>query len=264
MRGEAKRLAGFPGERLGFRAWPDHSRSADDVEWSGGGTPARARGPSFRTSFDRSGRHTVRAACEEASVEFVVTICPIDDWLADARGFFGPSLDFSSIRVGTSRLILGRSGAGFTCNQVIRFKRPRREEDLPSESTFIHELGHVWQHQSGRAQLLRGFVEQVGKRLGRDPYDFGGPDGVREAGSLTSFSLESQAQILQELWKGRHGARTDARGNAFSTTGYVDGLQRLADGAGIGVKASPRGRTVASTVDGFVARIVNAVVDQVG
>jgi hypothetical protein len=32
------------------------------------------------------------------------------------------------------------------------------------------------------------------------------------------------------------------------------------DGAGIG-NSAPRGRTLASTIDGFVARIVNVVVD---
>jgi hypothetical protein len=120
----------------------------------------------------------------------------------------------------------------------------------------------VWEHQDGRAQLLRGFVEQVGRRFGRDPYDYGGPDGVADTTDLSTLRLESQAQIIQELWRARHGALADVRGNAFTAT-YVEDLHRLVDGAGIGTRA-PGGRTVASTIDGIVAGIVNVVVDLVG
>jgi hypothetical protein len=259
LRAEAKRLACFPGERLEFRAWPEPGFRPEDVEWSGGGSPAGARGRSLRTSFDRAGSYAVRARCGDTSAEFTVSVCPISEWLEEAKGFFGPSVDFTGVRVKTSRLVLGGRGTGFTCNRVIRFKRPRREEELPKQSTLVHELGHVWEHQDGRAQLLRGFVEQIGKRLGRDPYDYGGPEGVAGAKDLRAFTLESQAQIMQELWKARHGEATDKRGNAF-TTAYVEDLQRLVDGAGIG-SAAPRGKTLASRVDGVVARIVNAVVD---
>jgi hypothetical protein len=262
MRAEAKRLACFPGERLEFRAWPDPDLRAEDIEWSGGGSPAGASGRTFRTSFERAGSHAVRARCGSASVEFVVTVCPIADWLAEAAEFYGPSLDLESVRVKSSRLVLGRSGTGFTCNQVIHFKRPRTGADLPSSSTLVHELGHVWEHQDGRAQLLRGFVEQVGRRFGRDPYDYGGPDGVAKTTDLSTLRLESQAQIIQELWRARHGAPADMRGNTYTAT-YVEDLHRLVDGAGIGTRA-PRGRTVASTIDGIVAGIVNVVVDLAG
>jgi len=75
----------------------------------------------------------------------------------------------------------GPSGTGWTCNNVVRFKRARRTQDFPDESTLVHELGHVWEHQSGQAQLLKGLVEQMSRVLGRDPYDFGGgqPRSVR-------------------------------------------------------------------------------------
>ena len=83
MRAEAKRLACFPGEQLEFRAWPGPDLGPDEIEWSGGGSPIGARGRSFRTSFDRAGRHTVRVACGPASTEFVVAVCPIGEWMAD-------------------------------------------------------------------------------------------------------------------------------------------------------------------------------------
>jgi hypothetical protein len=262
MRSEAKRLAAFPGERLEFRVWPDPRCPANSVEWSGGETPPSGTGTSFRTSFEGSGEHLVSARCGEASAQFRVTICPIAEWMERAREFFGPALDFTDIKVKTSPLVLGKPGTGFTCNQVVRFKRPHRAEDLPHESTLIHELGHVWEHQGGQAQLLRGFLEQIGKRFGRDPYDYGGPNGVRDATSLTSFRTESQAQIIQEFWKAEHGVSTDSTGIAFSTPGYVDGLRKLARGAGIGT-APPLGRTLASSLDGVAARVVNAAADLV-
>jgi hypothetical protein len=262
LRAEAKRLACFPGERLEFRAWPAPGRGDEDIEWSGGGAPDAGPGRRFRTSFERSGSYAVRARSGDASVEFVVAVCPIDEWMAEAAAFYGPSLDLRDVRVASSRLVLGGSGTGFTCNRVIRFKRPLTEEHLPSSSTLVHELGHVWEHQDGRAQLLRGFVEQVGKRLGRDPYDYGGPSGAASTTDFRSLRLESQAQIIQELWRARHGAATDMRDHPF-TASYVDDLQRLVDGAGIGTMA-PRGKTVASRIDGIVAGIVNAIVDRAG
>ena len=262
LRAEAKRLACFPGERLEFHAWPEPDRRDEDIEWSGGDAPAAMSGRTFRSTFQRAGSHTVRARCGDASVEFVVAVCSIAEWMAEAAVFYGPSLDLEGVHVKSSRLVLGKSGTGFTCNQVIRFKRPSTEEDLPSSSTLVHELGHVWEHQNGRAQLWRGFVEQVGRRFGRDPYDFGGPAGAASTTDLTSLKLESQAQIIQELWRARHGASADMRGNAF-TAAYVDDLQRLVDAAGIG-KVAARRRTVASPIDGVLARIVNFVVDRFG
>ena len=85
--------------------------------------------------------------------------------------FYGPAIDFTRVKVGSSRLVMGPPGTAWTCNDVIRSSAPGAEE-LPHEATSIHELGHVWEHQTGQAQLLRGVIEQIGRRLGRDPYDF--------------------------------------------------------------------------------------------
>ncbi|MGH2572163.1 MAG: hypothetical protein ACRDGU_01515 [Actinomycetota bacterium] len=203
------------------------------------------------------------ARCGEARTEFRVSICRIDEWLVRARSFFGPSIDFSKVKTQVSRLVLGPSGTAWTCNDVIRFKRPRRTDDLPKEATLIHELGHVWEHQSGQAQLLRGLVEQIGRLLGRDPYDFGGPDGVKRARTLTGFNKESQAQIIAEYWKSKNGYESDRKRVPFSTPGYVGDLQRLVEGAGIGTEATAR-RTAGGMIDAAIARLVNAVVDRLG
>lgn len=258
MEGRVKREAGFPGDSFTFQVEPDPGCADGDVQWSGGGEPSTGRGRTFETTFASGGTFEVTARCGDASTRLSVTVCPIDEWLTRARDFYGPSIDFDRVRVRASRAVFGPPRTGWTCNNVIRFKRGRLPEHLPSESTFIHELGHVWEHQTGQAQLLKGIVEQTGKLLGRDPYDFGGPEGVRRATDLTSFSKEGQAQIVMECWKAHQGYESDRKGVPFSTPGYVDDLRRLVAGVGIGTE-SRRRRTAASSIDAVVARLVNVV-----
>ena len=191
-------------------------------------------------------------------MHFPVTVCEIDRWTRDAGDFFGPSIRLSEVKVIPSRFVFGPAGTGWTCNNVVRFKRPIRPEDFPEEATLIHELTHVWEHQTGQAQLLKGLTEQIGKLLGRDPYDFGGPNGVHARRELTDFTKEAQAQIVMELWRSEHGATTDTRGIPFTTPGYRDDLQRLVRGAGIGT-ISPRRRSVIGSIDHLVAELVNGL-----
>ncbi len=263
MIGMAKRDAGLPGERFTFEVSPGTARAASQIRWTGGGEPATGAGRKFSTVFRSGGTHKVMASSGEHEVRFEVIVCPIDQWLARARPFYGPSVDFSRVSVGASRLVLGRSGTAWTCNDVIRFKRARRSEELPSESTLIHELGHVWEHQTGQAQLLRGVIEQIGRRFGKDPYDFGGPEGLRAASSLTSFTKEGQAQILTELWKSKHAYATDRKGVPFTTPGYVADLERLVTGAGIGTDRVVR-RGFFGFLDAAIGRVVNRVMGSVG
>ena len=258
MKAKATREAAFPGEPFGFEVSSGPGCLDEDIVWSGGGTPAAGTGRRFTTAFSQGGNHTVTATCGEFTTRLHVTVCAIEEWLGRAKEFYGPSIDFAGVRVRTSRAVLGPPGTAWTCNTVIRFKRSRRAEDLPRESTLIHELAHVWEHQSGQAQLLSGFLEQIGRLLGRDPYDFGGPGGLRSARTLTQFGKESQAQIVTEHWRSVNGSSADRKGVPFSTPGYAEDLGRLVHEARIGVEASHR-RTLASTLDIAVARIVNAV-----
>jgi hypothetical protein len=263
MVGSAKREAGFPGERFTFEVASARDLSDEEISWTGGGEPANGTGRSFTTAFDAGGTFRVSAKAGTTDVDFTVTICPIDEWIERAWVFYGPSIDHSRVRVGASRLVLGPPGTAWTCNDVIRFKRARRPEDLPHESTLIHELGHVWEHQSGQMQLLKGAIEQLGRLFGRDPYDFGGPVGVKRSTDITTFSKESQAQIITEFWKSKHGYTADHKGVPFTTPGYVEDLKRLVDTAGIGTRSPTRAGPFGK-LDAAVARIVNAVAGRVG
>jgi len=257
MKGKASSEAGFPGDTFRFDVSLPQG-SGGEIEWSGGGEPASGSGPRFTTAFGSGGEYTVTARCGDASLQFPVTVCPVDGWLSAAKAYYGPSIDFTGVRVRGSWAVFGPAGTGWTCNTVIRFKRARRAGDLPDEPTLIHELGHVWEHQTGQAQVLKGLVEQTGKLLGHDPYDFGGSEGVKRATRLTDLSKESQAQILMEYWMSQHGYDSDSNGVSFSTPGYVDDLRRLVQGAGIGGVSRGR-RTFAGVIDSLVARMVNAV-----
>jgi hypothetical protein len=249
--------AGFPGERLVFKVTPEPA-DRGEIRWSGGGEPATGTGRRFRSAFVASGTHTVTATRGSDSHSFAVEIAPLEQWMLDARTFYGHSLDFSKVRVKASRIVFGPAGTGWTCNTVIRFKRARRPEDLPVEPTLIHELGHVWEHQTGQAQLLRGMIEQLGRLFGRDPYDYGGPDGVRKATKLTQFKKEGQAQIIMEHWKSLKGYSDDSMGVSLFTPGYRDDLRRLVQGAGIG-SMSREGRSLTRSIDSAVAHVVNGV-----
>jgi hypothetical protein len=258
MQGRARREAGLPGEPFAFEIVPVPPGSEGEIEWSGGGEPAGGRGRSFVTVFPSGGAYTVTARSGDETWQSSVTVCPVDVWLEEAGAFFGPSLDLAKVRVRESRWVFGPAGTGWTCNNTIRFKRARGSDDLPHQSTLIHELGHVWEHQTGQAQVLKGLVEQIGRLRGRDPYDFGGFDGVNRATLLTSFSKESQAQIVMEYWKSQHGYEADSKGALFSTPGYIDDLRRLVEAAGIG-SASNRRWGFVGRIDSVAARLVNAL-----
>jgi len=253
---EAKRTACFAGEVVALEADSD---GPGGVRWTGGGAPASGEGRGFRTVYSEGGTYTVRAERGEETAEVEITVCPMQEWLERAADFFGPALDLGRVRVIGSRWVLGPRGSAWTCNTVVRFRRPIRAEDLPSEATLIHELGHVWEHRAGQTQLLSGLLEQMGRRFRRrDPYDYGGPAGVRSAESLTRFSKESQAQIISELWKAEHGHRTDRKNVEFTSEGYLDDLRRLVRGAGIGT-ADPTRRTFGGAIDSWIARSANLV-----
>jgi hypothetical protein len=258
MKGKPHRAAAFPGDRLAFEVVPDAGCSDNDIHWSGGDQPATGTGRRFTTAFIGGGARGVTATCGAASVAFPVEVCPINEWLGRAASFFGPSLDLAKVNVKASWAVGGPSGTGWTCNTVVRFKRARRPEDLPVEATLIHELTHVWEHRSGQAQLLKGIVEQAGRMFGRDPYDYGGPEGVRAATTLRQFKKEGQAQIVMEYWKSQRGYTNDSKDVAFSTPGYVDDLRRLMEEAGIGLRSGEK-RTLARGIDSGLARAVNGM-----
>jgi hypothetical protein len=174
-------------------------------------------------------------------------VCDLDEMLTRAARFYGPSIDFSLVTVQLSRVAIGRRP--WTANNTIRLVA-----GAPL-ATLIHELAHVWQYQNGNLQLLRGFVEQLSYQLGRDPYDYGGAAGVRAAVTseiaLTNFSNEGQAQILEDYWSALNVPGATGYRHEPLTPGYVDDLQVLVVGAGIGTRP-PAGASLIETAAGQI------------
>jgi hypothetical protein len=231
--------------------------AADQIQWDGGGVPASGQGPSFRTRWVSGGTHTVTATCDTSRVTLAIQVCPLDQLLGRAARFYGESIDMSRVTVKSSSAVA--NGRPWTNGNTIRFPRPTVIESCPDLETMIHELAHVWEHQNGETQILSGAVEQLGRLLAPryNPYDFGGPAGVRDASALRGFNKESQAQIIQNYWRTRMGFTVDTGGIPF-TAAYVADLRRLVRGAGIGTTA-PAGAT--STAGGMVDSILGAIVN---
>ncbi len=181
-----------------------------------------------------------------------------DEQLNLARECFGPSIDFSRVKIKESPFVSGTRP--WTCGNVIRVKKPEPgSTSVVDSSDLIHEFGHVWQHQNGQLVFLSALAEQVRASIfrGFNPYNYGGPDGVKPPSTLFGFFTESQAQIIAEYWKSQHGIPHDRLQNLFSQD-YVQNLFRLIQEARIG-SAAPAKATVAGLIDSAVARIVNWV-----
>ena len=124
---------------------------------------------------------------------------------------------------------------------------------------FIHELGHVWQHQHGQLTFLSALGEQLrGANVRKfDPYNYGGAFGVDPLRRLSSYLTEGQAQIITEYWKSQHGFTQNRLQNPLSQD-YVRDLQRPIQGARIGTMVPGRA-TLASRTDSAVAFVVKGV-----
>lgn len=170
--------------------------------------------------------------------------------LEPTRTFWGDALDLEPIRVVDSRLAR-TTGRAFVLHHTIYWPGAvPHDPDLASRATLIHELAHCWQYQSGQWQAARGCIEQtgytllglpfikLGARAVYDPYDYGGPAGLRATDRLESLRLEAQAKVIEHYWLASV-ARVPAIGGAALTTGEGDptplaeDLARLCRGAGI-------------------------------
>lgn len=182
----------------------------------------------------------------------------IDPQLAEGKRLYGVSVDYSKVTIKTSRFVY--NAPAWSCGNVIRFKRSATGDDSPIDTaTLIHELGHVWQHQSGRVVFLRALWEQLRKIISPqfDPYNYGGPEHILPTRRLEDYYAESQAQIICEYWRGVNGFATDRLNNIF-TPEYVQNLGRLVQGAGIGINP-PRQGSLGYFIDNLVIGILNAI-----
>ncbi|WP_411751448.1 type IV secretion protein Rhs [Serratia sp. (in: enterobacteria)] len=119
--------------------------------------------------------------------------------IAMARRVFGDSIVYGRVWIHCDSYLpfgLQKQNYAMAPNGELWYRKPMYKEDFSSNSVFvedkyvfIHELGHVWQHQHGQWVRLRGALSWAAEytyKLDKD--------------KLTDYSLEQQASILADYW----------------------------------------------------------------
>jgi hypothetical protein len=181
-----------------------HVNGCDDVRWEIQGpaaTPARATGPSVKVAFAAPGSYLVTARCGGDVRTTEIAVCDFAGVIGEAAAYYGSSIDFTQVTIEHGPTV---SGASWVAHNKVNISEGilGASHGCPPPEHYVHELGHVWEHQHGMMQLLRGLMDQVEHQLVGDVYDFGGHDGVRQAlkdaTGLDGFNLEQIAEIFAE------------------------------------------------------------------
>ncbi|WP_242502735.1 type IV secretion protein Rhs [Serratia sp. 1D1416] len=119
--------------------------------------------------------------------------------IAMARRVYGDSILYNRVWVHCDSYLpfgLQKPNFAMTPNGEIWFRKDGYAPDFSASSVkveskyvFIHELGHVWQHQNRQWVRLRGsfsWAADYTYRLDKE--------------KLTDYSLEQQASILSDYW----------------------------------------------------------------
>lgn len=119
--------------------------------------------------------------------------------IAMARRIFGDSIVYSRVWVHCDSYFpfgLQTPGTAMAPNGELWFRKEdyyadfsRADVSVEDKHIFIHELGHVWQHQHGQWVRVRGLVSKFANyyyQLDRE--------------KLTDYPLEQQASIIADYW----------------------------------------------------------------
>lgn len=114
---------------------------------------------------------------------------------AAAREVFADALDYDRIRLYDRAFMpLQPRGTAIAPNGAIYFRRCDCLDDFAvgwrSMAWLVHELTHVWQHQTGVWVMLRGMVERR--------YRYGRLDPTRR---LERWGIEQQAAIVEDWFR---------------------------------------------------------------
>ena len=109
-------------------------------------------------------------------------------------------------------------GRAFATWHTIHLPEGKRE-DL---SLLVHEATHIYQYeQIGSVYIGEAVYAQ--RRLGRDCYDYGGPEGLAAGNPYDSYNREAQAQIAQDFFRRQRAGET-----VSAYVPYVAALRRAA------------------------------------
>jgi hypothetical protein len=169
--------------------------------------------------------------------------------IAMVRPFFAGSIDYTKVRVVPERyFLLQPADTYMTPNGNIYAPGPLFQADfsLPAvdaslRAIFVHEMMHVWQHQSGLDLIVGGVVEFL--RQGGD-YARAYPYLLAAGRDLLDYGLEQQAALIEDQarmafgrapWRVANPNLTPARRDAL----YAEVLRAFRADPGYAHKLTP-------------------------
>ena len=139
-----------------------------------------------------------------------------EDEITELRKVYGDSIDYSQVRIKEGNAgLFSLSGRAFTHGNTIYIP----PDNMPmSKDLLVHEMGHVWQHQTGGTDYMS---EALAGQYAGDGYDF--EKGIQEGKSWSELNPEQQAELLQQAYK---SGFFDSPGRRFTYNGtdYTDYL----------------------------------------
>lgn len=121
--------------------------------------------------------------------------------LAAAREVFGEAVDWARVRIFARGFTpFQPRNIAVTPNGAIYFRAEDHREDFSTDwrdmAWLMHELVHVWQHQTGVWVIPRGLWERR--------YDYGALDPAKP---LRRYGIEQQAAIVEDWFRLTRGQR---------------------------------------------------------
>jgi type VI secretion system secreted protein VgrG len=122
------------------------------------------------------------------------------------RDIFKDSLDLSRVRIHARKFIFFQpDDSGMTPNGQIyvhgTYSGDYANEDALRKAFFIHEMVHVWQHQTGVLALgvIGSAIVEMIRRAGN--YDAAYPYALDPAKDLKHYGLEQQASLIEDYFR---------------------------------------------------------------
>jgi len=121
---------------------------------------------------------------------------PLKDWEIElAKEYFGDSLEYKLIRIDeTARVVSKRMKVCYVSFHTINNWGPILN------STFIHELVHVWQYEKMGGKYIPKALKAQNSQMG---YNYGGITLLEQHSKkgLNAFNLEQQADIIGDHYR---------------------------------------------------------------
>ncbi len=138
--------------------------------------------------------------------------------IALARSIFGDAIDYAPVRIRRRkwfpfhprRIVMAPRGHLHFHPDGPSYCDDFAQAPLATQGLFIHEMAHVWQHQSGIFLPLR--------RHPFSRYDY----ALKPGWPLTRYGIEQQAEIVRHAFLLRNGATVAGAADARAYAALVD------------------------------------------